>query len=142
MINIVVEKKNGIKKVIYSNSNFNESFNFIESVALDTLYAFSGYCNNAIVKRPPIKRGHYLMVKGGCYTIYYKDKDGWISYGESKKVVSYEIFTKREDRIMKDVKIPYMGDTLRFREMFEECLDEIKERKVDDVKAETGVNVN
>lgn len=137
MQNIIVKKDKNGKGIIYLNKNFNNAVHFIESIALDTLFNYGGSANNFISKRPPINKGYYLLSTRNKYSIYYKEKDGLISYGASTFIVSFELFTHRKNEVYEIKTInrnDYEDEYEEFREKFNGCLNAIRIREIKENK--------
>lgn len=103
---IILRLPNKQPEIIYTHDNFNEALNEFENVALDCVAQLGGENSRKITKYSDINiRGFYCCASYNKYTIYQKEKNGWLYTGEIKMLKEFELISLRRKRDYLDLQL-------------------------------------
>lgn len=116
---IILRLPNKQPEIIYTHDNFNEALNEFENLALDCVANLGGEESRKITKLGDIQgRGYYCCSSYNKFTIYQKEKNGWVWSGQLKILKEFELIC---------VKTPY-------RKNYKDLQNELQKR------IDTGIN--
>lgn len=98
--------KNKLPEIIYTHDNYYESLAEFENIALDCIANLGGELCRKMTKsvNECNVRGYYCVPSHNKFSIYVKEKNGWLYSGALKLLKEFEFISLKRKRDYKDLQ--------------------------------------